>query len=137
MEIDKYLSKALEGDYEMLLRLIMILSEYVPNGIDNMVFLYKDDTKSLYLSSEGVKAVMVARGEFLPFIESHIANVSLNRLKESEWNVIRERLPEIFRELYHILTKWLDYSNEEDPHHDKALEYINWYRENYGNYFSQ
>ena len=131
MEIDRYIHAAEKGDIESIKRVLMILSEYIPNGIDNMVFLYKDDTKSLYLSSEGVKAVMIARGEFLPFIESHVANVSYERLKEDELKAVGSRLKELFGEVYNTLMKWLDYGLEDDPLYPKAVEYVNWYRERY------
>lgn len=92
-----------------------------------MVLLFEDGERSLYLSSEGVKSVMVSRGEFLPFIESHMLSLSIERLKERDLMAIGKRLDDILLDLYNVLVRWLDHGFDDHPLYSKAREYVEWF----------
>ncbi len=126
-EIERLVKSIRGGDLEAVRRLLMILSSLVPPGIDNMIHLVDKEQYSLYLSSEGLKTVMVARGEFLPFIESHVAKMSFERLSDEDLEKIGGRIGEILGELRVNLGKWLEYDLEDSPLYEKALEYVEWY----------
>lgn len=123
-EIEKLLEESRRGDLESLRKLLFILIDYIPPGIDNMILLFEDAQRSVYLSSEGVKSVMIARGEFLPFIESHMMNLSIERLKDKDLMAISERLDEILKDLKNVLVRWLDHGFEEHPLYTKAKEFL-------------
>ncbi len=124
---EKLLEEARKGNLESLRSLLFLLMDYIPPGIDNMILLFEDGQRSVYLSNEGVKSVMVARGEFLPFIESHMMNLSVERLKEKDLMAIGERLEIILDDLYRVLVRWLDHGLEDYPLYARAKEFIEWF----------
>jgi len=126
-DVERLIRSIRGGDLEAVRRLLMILSSLVPPGIDNMIHLVDKEQYSLYLSSEGLKTVMVARGEFLPFIESHVAKMGFERLSDEDLARIGERIGDILAELRENLGRWLEYGLEDNPLYEKALEYVKWY----------
>ncbi len=126
-ELEKLLEDAGKGDIESIRKLLLFLTDYIPPGIDNMILLLEEGERSLYLSSEGVKSVMVSRGEFLPFIESHMLSLSIERLKEKDLMAIGKRLDNVLRDLYNVLVRWLDHGFEDHPLFSRAREYVEWF----------
>jgi len=124
MEIEKLYLKSISGDLDSLKALLEELTRYIPPGIDNMVFLVDKGDYSLYLSRDGMKSVMVARGEFLPFIESHVARMSIDRLKEEDLRAIAERLPEILREIRLNASKYLEILDEGSGEYEDIARFI-------------
>jgi len=129
--LDNLVEKSLDGDYEALKKLLMLLTDYIPPGIDNMVLLYEEGDRTIYLSSEGVKSVMVGRGEFLPFIESHMTTIPIERLKDNILEGVKNSLDRILRDIYEILVKWMDHGLEDHPLYDYIPKYIDWYRKRF------
>ncbi len=124
--LDNLYNSVLTGDLNSLREFLDELTAYIPPGIDNMVFLLEREQYSLYLSRDGLKSVMVARGEFLPFIESHVARMSIDRLKEEELHAIRERLREILLEIKRNISKHLELLEPESREYIRLKQFVEW-----------